>query len=227
MNDPSPLAGFAGKARLFPLPSLVFFPHVMQPLHIFEPRYRQLTADALASDRFVALVLPQPGWEKDYAGKPALHSVGCIGRITADQELEDGRFNILLRGLARIRLGAELPGKKLYRTARAELIEETPVEDLDEAIEWRRIFAEKTPEWFSNQTEIVEQLGTLLASELSLGTLADIIAFALPLDAEFKQSLLEELDVAIRVKMLHDFVEAKNSLASVVHRKFPPEFSIN
>src|SRR5436190_8247643 len=100
MSDEFPLADFSGKARLFPLPNLVFFPRVMQPLHIFEPRYRQMTADALDDDKYIALVLPQPGWEKAYAGKPAIHSVACLGKIIADQKLDDGRFNLLLRGVS-------------------------------------------------------------------------------------------------------------------------------
>src|SRR5476651_2537606 len=95
MNEPSPLAGLSGKARLFPLPNLVFFPNVMQPLHIFEPRYRQMTADALDDDKLIALVLPRADWEKDYEGKPPIHSVACLGKIIADQKLEDGRFNLL------------------------------------------------------------------------------------------------------------------------------------
>src|ERR1700722_3857315 len=99
-----PLANFNGKARLFPLPNLVFFPHVMQPLHIFEPRYREMTQDALARDRLIALVLPQSVWEKEYTDKPALHDIACLVRIMAEQQLDDGRFNILLRGLARIRI---------------------------------------------------------------------------------------------------------------------------
>src|SRR5262245_4682668 len=112
MNDDSPLAGFSGKARLFPLPNLVFFPQVMQPLHVFEPRYRQMTADALEGDRLIALVLPKPGWEGDYMGKPLLHDVACIGRIMAEQLLEDGRYNMLLRGLARVRIVDEIASKK-------------------------------------------------------------------------------------------------------------------
>ena len=86
-EDTSPLANFAGVARLFPLPNLVFFPHVMQPLHIFEPRYRQMTADALAGDRLIALTLLQPGWEDQYEGRPAVHPVACLGRVVADQLL--------------------------------------------------------------------------------------------------------------------------------------------
>ncbi|HZZ81753.1 MAG TPA: LON peptidase substrate-binding domain-containing protein, partial [Gemmataceae bacterium] len=117
MSDLFPLAGFDGKVRLFPLPNLVFFPQVMQPLHIFEPRYRQMTADALEGDRFIALVLPRPGWEKEYAGKPEIHSVACLGRILAEHKLDDGRFNILLRGIARIRILEEATTDKLYRVA--------------------------------------------------------------------------------------------------------------
>ena len=97
-NDFAPLSSFSGMVRLFPLPNLVFFPQVMQPLHIFEPRYRQMTLDALAGDRLIALVLPKPGWEADYAGNPTLHPVACLGKIVADQKLKDGGFNILLRG---------------------------------------------------------------------------------------------------------------------------------
>src|SRR5688572_31245564 len=111
----TPLAGFTGAVRLFPLPNLVFFPHVMQPLHIFEPRYRQMTADALEGDRLIALVLTQPGWEKVYAGNPKIYTVATLGKIVADQRLDDGRYNILLRGLHRVHLSEELPQTKLYR----------------------------------------------------------------------------------------------------------------
>lgn len=209
MNEPSSLAGFSGKARLFPLPNLVFFPQVMQPLHIFEPRYRQMTADALEGDRFIALALPKPGWENDYAGKPELHPVACVGRILAEQQLDDGRFNILLRGVARIRLAKEIASKKLYRMARVEVLHDTPIADEDRSCHWRRLLIDKTPSWFPNQDEIVGQFRKLLHGDLGLGMLSDIIAFALPLEAEFKQTLLEELDVETRLNILHDFMEAK------------------
>lgn len=227
MSEQSPLAGFTGKARLFPLPNLVFFPQVMQPLHIFEPRYREMTADALAGDRLIALVLPLPGWEKEYAGAPALHSVACLGRIVADQKLDDGRYNILLRGLARIRLVDEVASKKLYRVAKAESLNDVPLCDETLACEWRQTLIDKAPTWFPQQGEVAEQFGKLLQSDLSLGALCDIITFALPLDAEFKQSLLEELSVAARLQILHDFLEGSKAIAEKSQRKFPPEFSAN
>jgi Lon protease-like protein len=227
MSDQSPLSGFSGKARLFPLPSLVFFPHVLQPLHIFEPRYRQMTADALADDHFIAMALPTPGWEQDSGAPPVLHSVACLGRIIADQKLDDGRFNILLRGLARIRLVKELTSKKLYRIGKAEILDDIPIEDEGLALYWRNTLIDKAPSWFPNQGEVVDQFGKLLHSDLPLGVLCDIIAFALPLDAEFKQALLTELNVEARLQVLHDFLEATKATAEQSQRKFPPEFSAN
>src|SRR5436309_11398401 len=105
MNDDNwAMDQFDGTARLFPLPNLVLFPHVMQPLHIFEPRYREMTAEALQGNRLIAMVLLRPGWEADYAGNPPIHEFACLGKIVADQKVADGRYNILLRGLSRIRI---------------------------------------------------------------------------------------------------------------------------
>jgi Lon protease-like protein len=227
MSELFPLAGFDGKVRLFPLPNLVFFPQVMQPLHIFEPRYREMTADALAGDRFIALVLPRPGWEKEYAGKPEIHSVACLGRILAEHKLEDGRYNILLRGVARIRILEEATTSKLYRIARCETMRETSIEDEACANRWRKTLIEKAPQWLPSEGEVASQFSNLLQSDLSLGALCDILAFALPLDAEFKQSLLQELHVEHRLQTLHDFVESAQHIARKSQRKFPPDFSLN
>jgi Lon protease-like protein len=227
MSESAPLAGFHGRARLFPLPNLVFFPQVMQPLHIFEPRYRAMTADALDGDRLIALVLPQPGWEKDYAEAPELHQVACLGRIVADQKLDDGRYNILLRGCSRIRIVREMESKKPYRVARAEPLHDLPLDDDECAAHWRQVLLEKSPEWFPHQGDIAEQLHKLIESDLALGALCDIFAFALPLDAEFKQLLLEELDVGLRLRLLYEFLEGAKSVSDCVQKRFPPEFSAN
>src|SRR5207245_11115488 len=98
-EEPNPLSDFRGVGRLFPLPNLVLFPHVVQPLHVFEPRYRELTADALAGDQMITMSLMQPGWEPDYEGNPPLFPVACLARIIAHNELVGGRSLILLRGL--------------------------------------------------------------------------------------------------------------------------------
>src|SRR5258706_13149252 len=97
-DDQHALTNFPGAARLFPLPNLVLFPHVVQPLHVFEPRYRQLTADALAGDRLVTMALLQPGWEPDHAGLPPAFPVACPGRIVPPKELAHGGPLLLVPG---------------------------------------------------------------------------------------------------------------------------------
>jgi uncharacterized protein len=115
---------FSGVARLFPLPNLVLFPHVLQPLHVFEPRYRALVEEAMAADRLIAMALLEPGWEPDYEGRPPVSGIACLGRITTAQRLDNGRYNILLAGLKRVRLLRELPAKKLFREAQVDLYDD-------------------------------------------------------------------------------------------------------
>ena len=92
---------------VFPLPNVVLFANVFLPLHIFEPRYRAMVTDALAGDRIIGMVLLQPGYEPDYEGRPAVYPVGCAGVITHAEPLQDGRFNIVLRGIEKFRIVRE------------------------------------------------------------------------------------------------------------------------
>ena len=113
---------------LFPLPSTVLFPNVFLPLHIFEPRYRSMVRDALAGDRIIGMVLLKPGYEMEYEGRPAFYSIGCAGVITHTERLEDGCYNIVLRGIEKFRVTAE-DTNKAYRMG---VIDNLP-EDLDDA----------------------------------------------------------------------------------------------
>src|SRR5690349_8569421 len=101
---------------LFPLPNVVLFPNVFLPLHIFEPRYREMIADALATDRLIGMVLLRPGWERDYEGRPPIYPIGCSGVITHAERMPDGRFNIVLRGVERFRV-LEEDDARAYRRA--------------------------------------------------------------------------------------------------------------
>ena len=92
---------------IFPLPDVMLFPNVSRPLHIFEPRYRAMVADALQGDRIIGMVLLRPGYEADYEGRPPVYPIGCAGVITQSQELPDGRYNIMLRGLVKFRITGE------------------------------------------------------------------------------------------------------------------------
>src|SRR5258705_2438166 len=101
---------------IFPLPNVVLFPNVFLPLHIFEPRYRQMVDVALNGDRIIGMVLLRPGWERDYEGRPPVYPIGCAGVITHPERLHDGRFNIVLRGMEKFRIAAE-ETEEIYRLA--------------------------------------------------------------------------------------------------------------
>ncbi len=111
---------------IFPLPNVVLFPNVFLPLHIFEPRYRDMTADALATDRLIGMVLLRPGWEADYEGRPSVYPVGCSGLITHADRLPDGRYNIVLRGVERFRILDEDDGRTYRRAIVEPLAENSP-----------------------------------------------------------------------------------------------------
>jgi len=112
---------------IFPLPNVVLFPNVFLPLHIFEPRYRQMTADALKGDRIIGIVLLRPGYEADYEGAPPIYPTGCSALITHHEQLEDGRYNLVLRGLEKFSVSSEEPPieGRLYRSATIAPIEDT------------------------------------------------------------------------------------------------------
>lgn len=113
----------SGIVPLFPLPDLVFFPHASLPLHIFEPRYRRMTEDALQGDRLIAMALLKPGWDKDYDGTPEVFPLGCAGFIEEEARLPDGRFNIRLRGLARVEV-LSFERQSPYRVARVRVLDD-------------------------------------------------------------------------------------------------------
>ena len=105
INSPGQFRGIP----LFPLPSVVLFPRAVLPLHIFEDRYRAMTADALTGGRQVAMALLKPGWERDYYARPEIEPVVCVGVILTHELLPDGKYNFLLQGHTRARVVQETP----------------------------------------------------------------------------------------------------------------------
>lgn len=113
---------------LFPLHNVVLLPGVPLPLHIFEPRYRAMVADALEGDRLIGMVLLKPGFEADYEGRPPIFPIGCRGVIVHSAKLDDGRYNIVLNGLERVRV-IEENHERPYRRAVVEVLPDPPLDD--------------------------------------------------------------------------------------------------
>lgn len=222
-TDPLP-PDFDGTVRLFPLPTLVMFPGVVQGLHIFEPRYRQMTADALATDQLIAMVLLKPDWEEQYDAAPPIEPVACVGRIGWSEALADGRFNLRLRGLCRVRILDEVPTDRLYRTARVGRVVETAPTDLAELRALRQALAEVVVPRFEANAAAHKQVEELFAGEAPLGQVCDLLAFTMPLDLPVRQALLAEADAGRRAAAL---TEALRPFAGTGGRAFPPKFSPN
>src|SRR5262245_34008187 len=182
-----------GPVRLFPLPGLVMFPHVVQPLHIFEPRYCDMLEDSLADDHKIAMVLLQPGWERDYNGRPAIAPVACLGKVIAHERMPTGRHNILLRGLGRVAIRRELPPDRPFRQAEVELLEDYyPSSSANCREKMQRELIELARRLLPDSTPLHEQLDELLVSQASLGMLTDVFSFTLQFSATVKQRLLAE-----------------------------------
>lgn len=188
----------AVRLSIFPLTGALLFPRSMLPLHIFEPRYRALVADALARDRRIAMI--QPREEEQQNRPPALYDIGCVGRISHVEALDDGRFNIVLEGISRFRMTAELDRVSPFRQIEGILdIYDDDAEPpplplmLRAALEQEaRRFAEirgYTVDWDA-------------VGRLDDETLVNGIAQVAPFDGAAKQALLESADIVERADLL-------------------------
>ncbi len=194
---------FRGKARLFPLPDLVMFPHVMQPVHIFESRYREMLNAALDSDGLIAMSVLAPGWEADYDSRPALMPHACLGKIVTHQRTDEGHYNLLLLGLRRVSIDVELPPVLSYREAEVTVLDdyicsENDADRLSLQTALTRRFEETLPPGQPTNPAFQE----LLSSEIPLSVLTDLVSFATQIDFETKCELLSESDVDRRAAML-------------------------
>jgi Lon protease-like protein len=211
--DPAAQKGLAA-VPLFPLPNVVLLPSAVLPLHVFEERYKQMTAEVLRGEqggRRVAMALLRPGWEKCYYESPAIEPVVCVGEILSHERLPDGRYNFLLRGVARARVVRELR-KRPYRVAELEPIVERPVMEIELA-GYRRHLRAVFEDGPLGRTGAGCQIAKMLASDVPTAEVADVLAFNLFDDLRLKQALLEEGDAARRVART---VEAIDRLVRLV-----------
>jgi Lon protease-like protein len=189
---------------LFPLPNVVLFPNVCLPLHIFEPRYREMTADTLNGDRIIGMVLLRPGWEGNYEGRPAIYEVGCAGLITHAEKLEDGRYNLVLRGMEKFRVMQE-DAQRSYRRAEVLAIHEG-LSDADRGLmrtERRRLESLLVPQPQGRGTD--PKMPPSMPDE----ELVNALSQYLDLEVVEKQALLERDGLVHRCQSLIELLEMK------------------
>ncbi|HEX7794035.1 MAG TPA: LON peptidase substrate-binding domain-containing protein [Vicinamibacterales bacterium] len=190
---------------LFPLPNVVLFPNVFLPLHIFEARYREMVADAIAGDRMIGMVLLRTGWERDYEGRPAVYPIGASGVITHFVRLSDGRYNIILRGLERFRI-LEEDTSRTYRRAIVEQLSEGKLAGEDRVIIRRqraKLEALLAPAVAKAGADVIN------ASAMADEDLINALAQYLDLEPLEKQALLERNCLRSRAESLVELLEMK------------------
>jgi Lon protease-like protein len=187
---------------IFPLPNVVFFPKTFLPLHIFEPRYREMVRDASEGDRLIGMVLLKDGWEQDYEGTPPVHQIGCAGKIIALESLPDGRYNMMLHGLCRFTIESE-SYDKAYREAQVRRAPEA---------DWRRVSNPvlkellETVELIANRPTMPQELSALLEASGDPEQVVNLVSSELPLTENEKQFLLEAESLEQQARRLVDCI---------------------
>ena len=223
MAEPIQFAGGSSDADLaialqrlpmFPLPGVVLLPHALLPLHIFEERYRAMTRDALKGSRFIVVSLIAPG-ESEAAEKPAVQRIAGVGEIMMAHELPDGRFNLVLRGRARIRIDEELPTTRPYREVAATVLPDLPVpdeEELRDAEQSLRALVGQLADAIPDGGDILRQV---VAAQDTPAELVDVLTAQLVYDPATRQRLLETREVMRRIERVSaEVVAMTNKIAT-------------
>ena len=188
------------RVPVFPLAGALLFPRGQLPLHIFEPRYREMIKDAMAGDRLIAMVQP-----RDSREPPSLFDVGCLGHISECEQLADGRYNIVLDGLSRFRIAREAQVETLYRQV------EIDREAFDDSDDEDALGIAQRADLEQEARRYADSLGYGVnweaVSRLDDEALVNGIAQIAPLDAGSKQALLEAEGLVPRADLLVQFMQ--------------------
>jgi Lon protease-like protein len=196
-----------GRLPLFPLPNVVLFPHALLPLHIFEERYRALTRDILAGERYLAISLIAVDARPEDP-RPAVEPIAGVGEVVMAHELPDGRFNLVVRGRARVHIDEELFSDRPYRLVSASVLPDltsgdpADLRDADQAL--RALIgqlADAVP-------EMAELLRQMVVEAVKPAELVDSVASALIVDHSLRQRLLETRDVGKRIERVTSEIAA-------------------
>ncbi len=188
---------------IFPLPNTVLIPGGYLPLHVFEARYRTMLADCLADDRVLAvpLLVPEnePGGGDDPRGRPRVYRIAGVGHVDAIQPLDDGRSNIVLKGITRVRIVGELVTEQPYRMVQAEALDDRQGQREEQRLS-ARVLRQLCSQLLTRLPDGLGQQMILAMSEAQdPGGLADLVGASVLLDPGQRQAFLEERSVARRL----------------------------
>jgi ATP-dependent Lon protease len=219
---------FNNTVRLFPLPSVVLFPGVVQGLHIFEPRYREMMSHCMETDQLITMALLNPQLSENPNGDPAIQPVVCIGRVLNATELEDGRFNLFLVGAKRATVTSEPETSYPYRIATVDVHEEVLVTGPS-------LLRDQVLGRFYDLAEVIPGANKVMldqfeSPELPLNRLVDMICYAAGIDPADQQRVLATFDLEARARLLLELLEQRLAIVRQMDDggpTFPPEFSLN
>ncbi len=193
-----------GSLKVFPLPGVVVLPGAPTPLHVFEARYRAMTVDALAGDRVMAVATLRRASDA-LRDRAPLHPVAGAAFVEAHERLEQGRFNLVLRGVSRVRLRQELDNGKPYREFAVEVLEDRYPADGPDGVR-DRVEALEQAVYALAQALPAEsgapELAQMAARLRSPGRLADLVGAAVVSNAPARLQILEALDVGKRLELV-------------------------
>jgi len=203
------LAEALRRLPLFPLPNVVLFPHALLPLHIFEERYRAMTRDILAGARLFAVSLIAPD-ASETDERPPVRPIAGVGEVIMAHELPDGRFNLVVRGRARVHIDEELPSDLPYRLVRATVIPDVPVTDPAEIRD-----ADQALRALVGQLADAVLLRQMIVEAETPSELVDAVASALIVNPVLRQRLLETREVGRRIERVTSEIVAMTSRIGV------------
>jgi Lon protease-like protein len=208
------LAEALHRLPLFPLPNVVLFPHALLPLHIFEERYRAMTRDILAGTRLFAVSLITPD-ASEHDERPPVRPIAGVGEVIMAHELPDGRFNLVVRGRARVHIDEELPSDLPYRLVAATLLPDAPVADLAEIRDADQALRALVGQLADAVPEMAELLRQMIVEADTPSELVDAVASALIVNPTLRQRLLETREVGKRIERVTSEIVAMTSRIGV------------
>jgi uncharacterized protein len=196
---------------IFPLPNVIFFPKTLLPLHIFEPRYRQMVQDTIATKQLIGMFLFDDGWQENYYGNPDIHPIGCAGEMIHVETLPDNKFDIVLRGIYRVRT-IEVVQEFPYRKARVEVLPEILTE---EPAKVQRL----KEDLLSGYNKIdPEGLKLFESEDPDFSEVVNHVANQLPMELETRFELLKMDDVYLRAESVYELLNKRISVIDWAER---------